>query len=238
MGRSVGSDHGVSETAAWLPSVMRYLLAVSLLANAAAAAVAMLLVSRRGGVPWLLVRLRLRPAPRTDYAAIAAQRFAEETETGGTMWWGDSLAQNVPLLRVMADARNWGIGGQVVADLAGWTDQVIAARPERLVIVAGTNDLGLGYDVAPTLAALGDLLADLRRGLPAARIEVAALPPLRHVDAGAVEAFNAGLPAVATAAGCEVLDDLADPGEDWTDDGTHFTRASYLRQLGVRASQP
>jgi len=125
-----------------------------------------------------------------------------------------------------------------VADLAEWSDQVISAQPERLVIIAGTNDLGMGREVGATLAALGDLLADLRRGLPDAHISVAALPPLRHVATGAVEAFNAGLPSVAATSGCEVLQGLANPERDWTDDGTHFTRAAYLRQLGVRASQP
>ncbi len=200
--------------------MVRYLLAVSLLANVAAAAGFLLLVARRGGLPWLLVRLRLRPAPAPDYAALAAERFGDQDEPGGTIWWGDSIAQNAPLLRMLADTRQWGIGGQTIAQLRTWLPQVVAARPSRVVVSAGTNDLGTGRAADVTGADLRRLLDDLEASLPGCDVRAVAVPPIagREADAGEVNAAVADRPIAPW------------PGlpDGWTDDGCHPSRAAYL----------
>jgi GDSL-like Lipase/Acylhydrolase family len=207
---------------------MRLAFIASLLTNLAALGAASMLIRRRGGIHWLTVRLHFSRPPATDYAAIARKRFAESmNDQGGTIYWGDSMTQNAPLLEILAGSRQWGIGGQQVRELAGWADAVIAAAPSRLVVWAGINDLLVGRSASDALADLGTLLAMLRGGLPDTEILVVSLPPVRAVSR-AVADFNSALPEVCAAAGAKVVDVGAALPADWTSDGVHLSRAAYL----------
>ncbi|MEU7873980.1 SGNH/GDSL hydrolase family protein [Dactylosporangium sp. NPDC049140] len=123
------------------------------------------------------------------------------------------------------DRDNEGHPGFRIDQVAAGADAWIgAARPDVVLINAGTNDIIQNYDVANAPARLGALVEQVRRDAPGIKVVISTLVPNRDAAVNArVTAFNAKLPAL----GVPLVDfygnlTLADIGADGihpTDDG-------------------
>jgi platelet-activating factor acetylhydrolase IB subunit beta/gamma len=157
---------------------------------------------------------------------------------------GDSLAHQWPA-NAWTGRRvfNLGVSGdraqQVLWRLACFDDGAIDAK--AVVLIVGVNNLASGDDVQSTIEAIGDVIVEIRRAAPGAKIAVVSLPPfgpefrLRDDDRQALNASLAKMPDVivvgeparwaprGTEAGC------------YQPDAIHFTRTGYERLTAATA---
>lgn len=192
---------------------------MSLAANAAAGLV-LVQRARRWGLRGTAVRLGVVDPPPNDYAAIGRNRFTD-VPAGRVALVGDSQAQNAPLLEMVSDWRQFGIGGATFRDVAAWWELAVE-RSQTLVLMAGTNDALIGRPVEDSVADVATLL-DRARGRD---VTVVSVPPLHAVD---VRPLNNAVRGLCAERGCRWVD-IA--GTYWTDDGVHLNRAAYLRLAG------
>ena len=127
---------------------------------------------------------------------------------GGVAFVGDSItdagrwADAWPGLTV----RNFGIGGDTVWGLKARAHQVTAARPERIFLLIGTNDLGRGRtpeQVADGVAELLDVWAD---DLPETAVFVQSVLPRQPEFHDRITDLNGRLRDVAAAKGVTFVD--------------------------------
>lgn len=142
---------------------------------------------------------------------------------------GDSLVRQMPGL----GAANLGVNGETVDDVRARIAAVVTARPRRIVLLAGTNDLLRGAPPEAVVAGYRRLLAAIP---PAIDVRVLSIPPMRHgaqrriPPPARIAAVNRELRAIAPA-----FTDLH-PGlagadgrlqDRFTEDGIHLNAAGY-----------
>jgi lysophospholipase L1-like esterase len=92
---------------------------------------------------------------------------------------GDSLTEAgdwadwFPDLNVL----NFGVGGDTSEDVLNRLDSVVAAQPDEIVLLIGTNDLGLRRNVESMVRNVQSTLVELRRQLPGSRLLVQSIMP-------------------------------------------------------------
>ncbi|MGX6606739.1 ricin-type beta-trefoil lectin domain protein [Micromonosporaceae bacterium Da 78-11] len=133
------------------------------------------------------------------------------------------------------DRDNEGHGGYRIDQVAAGADAwLAAARPDVVLLNAGTNDMGQHYQLATAPDRLSALVDQILRSRPTATVVMSTLVPSRAVNAD-VLAFNAKLPAIAQAkasAGKKVY--LADLNSALTiadigSDGIHPNDGGYAK---------
>jgi lysophospholipase L1-like esterase len=109
-----------------------------------------------------------------DFPKVWAQRFAEwrpgeAGDKGAVVFLGDSitqgwtgLAQDFPNLRVA----NRGISGDTTRGVLYRLRDVIVLGPDAVVLLIGTNDIGLGADPADVADNVREILRQLRESNP------------------------------------------------------------------------
>jgi lysophospholipase L1-like esterase len=120
------------------------------------------------------------------------------------------------------------------AEVATWAASVTTA-PTRIIVMAGTNNYA-GDTPSAALARLPGLLGAIGSIYPMAQIYLCSIPPSNGTiparDAWIIE-FNAGVPAVATAAGAAHVDINAGPyaltQADITGDAVHPTADGHAK---------
>ena len=92
---------------------------------------------------------------------------------------GDSLTQGGDWSAWFPDlnALNFGIGGNTSEDVLVRLDAVVAAQPDEIVLLVGTNDFGLRRNVETLVRNVQSILVDLRRDLPGSRMLVQSVMP-------------------------------------------------------------
>lgn len=92
---------------------------------------------------------------------------------------GDSLTQGGDWSAWFPDlnALNFGIGGNTSEDVLARLDSVVAAQPDEIVLLVGTNDFGLRRNVETLVRNVQSILVDLRRDLPGSRMLVQSVMP-------------------------------------------------------------
>ena len=186
---------------------MRILLALSLMLNLTSAGVA----SR-----WAFRRMVARRVP--IYAELAAERFSG-TPGGSVVFAGDSHIGSAPLLDMLTPYRQWGIGGQAIADIATWLPGMLNVDVQRLVLSAGTNDVIEGttaHEVVRRYKALLDALPDIPT-------TILGIPPVDGHEAVALTVSD-GLRDLAVARGADFIA-LPRAG---LGDGIHLSHDDYM----------
>lgn len=130
---------------------------------------------------------------------------------------------------------NLGVSGDRVEDLVDRLDEVIAARPTRLFIMAGVNDLLSGGTVEDTILDYERLLTGCEAC--GCAIYVQSVLPVADglwIDAELIESFNALLRGLAEKHGAQFIDLFpiyADSEgyllDEYTIDGLHLTNEAY-----------
>ena len=92
---------------------------------------------------------------------------------------GDSLTQGGDWEGWFPDlnAINLGIGGNTTDDVLGRLESVVALDPDEIVLLIGTNDLGMRRNVESLVRNIQSILVDLRRELPGSRMLVQSIMP-------------------------------------------------------------
>lgn len=149
---------------------------------------------------------------------------------------GDSITQGgdwqswFPELDVVSLAT----GGFTTEDVLGRLDEVVALDPVEIVLLIGTNDLGMRRTVESLVRNIQSILVDLRRDLPGSRMLVQSIMPRGREFADRIRESNIHLRQFSATVHAQFLDlwpalALAD-GElnpDYSDDRLHLTEAGY-----------
>ena len=146
------------------------------------------------------------PAQRwNDFPKIWAQRHAEwresrDHERGAVVFLGDSITQgwttlkkDFPELKVA----NRGIGGDTTRGVLYRLDaDVLSLEPAAVVLLIGTNDLGLGGDPEQVAANIREIVAELRKAngkMPIIICKVMPSSESQHRSAASIKKLNAFL---------------------------------------------
>ncbi|MES2094016.1 MAG: GDSL-type esterase/lipase family protein [Actinomycetota bacterium] len=149
---------------------------------------------------------------------------------------GDSLTQGgdwagwFPDLNVV----NLGVGGNTTEDVLGRLESVVSLHPDEIVLLIGTNDLGMRRNVESLVRNIQSILVDLRRELPGSRMLVQSILPRGREFADRIREANIHLRQFSATVHAQFLDlwptmALAD-GElnpTFSDDRLHLNDAGY-----------
>jgi lysophospholipase L1-like esterase len=137
------------------------------------------------------------------------------------------------------NALNFGIGGNTTDDVLERLDTVVAADPDEIIMLIGTNDFGTRQTVEHLVRNVQTILVDLRRELPGARMLVQSVMPRGREFADRIQEANIHLRQFSATVHAQYLDlwpALAlDDGEInplYSDDRLHLTPAGYEAWLG------
>jgi lysophospholipase L1-like esterase len=158
---------------------------------------------------------------------------------GGVAFVGDSITEGHDWNAAYPDLtiRNYGIGGDTTIGLAGRLQQIVAARPAKIFLLIGTNDLGNANarpaDIVTNYALVLDRLA---RDLPNTKVYMQTVFPREPRNAQAVREINDGLRALAAQRQLTLVDIYTPFAVDGgrldpsvTQDDLHLTPAGYAR---------
>ena len=132
------------------------------------------------------------------------------------------------------DVVNLGVGGDTVQGLAGRLDEVVAAAPDSIVLLIGTNDFAeRRRTVEQVVRGIENTMVALRRDLPGTRLLLTSILPRQAEHAARIKDANRHLRKFSATVRAQYLDlwpALADGDElrdDFTEDGLHLTDAGY-----------
>ncbi|MBG6107716.1 GDSL-type esterase/lipase family protein [Frigoribacterium sp. CG_9.8] len=149
---------------------------------------------------------------------------------------GDSLTEAGDWSAWFPDltAVNLGIGGSTSDDVLGRLEPVVALDPDEIVLLIGTNDLGMRRNVESLVRNIQSILVDLRRDLPGSRMLVQSIMPRGREFADRIREANIHLRQFSATVHAQFLDlwpALAlDDGElnpTFSEDRLHLNAAGY-----------
>jgi lysophospholipase L1-like esterase len=100
-------------------------------------------------------------------------------DSAATVFLGNSLTQNFELAELFPAHRlyNRGIAGDKIADILLRLEPIIAAKPAKIFIEMGTNDLGFGHGTDTIMARYTKLLKILQTECPHTAMYVQSILP-------------------------------------------------------------
>lgn len=127
---------------------------------------------------------------------------------GDVVFLGDSITEAVQWHELFpaVSARNRGIGGDTVEEVAARLDPIVRGHPRKLFLMVGTNDLRLRLPIERSIAAYDAMLERVRRESPDTKVFVEAVLPRSERYAPRIRAFNARLQEMAEHHGAVWLD--------------------------------
>ena len=134
---------------------------------------------------------------------------------------------------------NLAAGGFTTDDILAMLDEVVALRPDEIVLLVGTNDLGTRQSVEHLVRNIETACVTLRRDLPSSRMLVQSVLPRGREFAGRIQDANIHLRQFSSTVRAQFLDlwpafALAD-GElnpAYSEDRLHLNEAGYETWLG------
>lgn len=133
---------------------------------------------------------------------------------------------------------NFGVSGNTSDDIIDRLDEVVAADPDEVILLIGTNDLGTRQTVEHLVRNVQSILVDLRRDLPGSRMLVQSIMPRGRDFADRIQEANIHLRQFCATVHAQYLDlwpALAlDDGElnpAFSDDRLHLNDAGYQAWL-------
>ncbi len=180
------------------------------------------------GNDWLTGHYRARTTLFSGYAPL----------DGGVAFVGDSITEGGDWAALFpgVESRNYGIGGDRAEGLLVRYRQVVEARPGRILLLIGTNDLANGQSPESIATNVDQLLSLWSEALPETPVVVQSVLPRQPEFDARVRDLNARLQATAERNGARFLDihsdfvvqgDRLDPAA--TEDNLHLTAPGYVR---------
>ena len=137
---------------------------------------------------------------------VATEPAHGEGET--IVFLGDSLTQDgdwaawFPEYNVV----NQGVGGDTTDDVLARLDRVVAARPDSVLLLVGTNDLATRRSVEHLVRNIQSILVQLRRDLPGSRMLLQSILPRGREFAEQIRDANIHLRQFAATVRAQYLD--------------------------------
>lgn len=133
-----------------------------------------------------------------------------------------------------ADVVNLGVPGHTSDDLLARLDEIVATAPDEIVMLIGTNDLGLRRSVERVVRNVESALVHLRRELPGVRLLLQSVLPRGADFARPIQETNIHFRQFCATVGAAYLDlwpAMADREgalrSELTEDGLHLNQAGY-----------
>jgi lysophospholipase L1-like esterase len=162
------------------------------------------------------------------------------TAETSVLFLGDSITEQGSWDAWLPDERttNQGIGGDTTDGVLQRLDAVVAAQPEVIVLLIGTNDFGNHRkSVEHVVRGVESVLVTLRRELPGVRLLLVSILPRQAEYTAKIEEANRHLRQFVATCHAQYLDAwpaLADGDhldERYTDDGLHLNEDGYRAYL-------
>ena len=162
-----------------------------------------------------------------------------EPMNGGVAFVGDSITEGGDWAAAFpgVETRNYGIGGDTTVGLNNRFAQIVAARPAKVFLLIGTNDLNNDRrPPAEIVANCERLLERFARELPQTQVYVQSVLPREPNNAEGVREINEGLRRITAARGVPYVDiytpfavegGILDPAVTY--DQLHLNGAGYDR---------
>jgi len=182
------------------------------------------------------------PRVITHYEARTALFADYPPLDGGVAFVGDSLTEGgdwAALFPGMA-VRNYGISGDRAEGVLARHAQIVAARPGRILLMIGTNNLSRGVSPAAVDADVSATLDHFRAALPGTQLVVQSVLPRQPQFDAAIRELNTLLRRTAARHGAAFVDlhpafavdgGRLDPAV--TGDELHLTSVGYARWAGL-----
>jgi lysophospholipase L1-like esterase len=152
------------------------------------------------------------------------------------LFLGDSITQggDWPAWFPELNTLNFGVGGDTTEDVLARLDTVVEAQPDEIVLLIGTNDLGLRRNVETLVRNIQSILVDLRRDLPGSRMLVQSVMPRGREFADRIREANIHLRQFSATVHAQFLDlwptMALEDGEInpvFSDDRLHLNESGY-----------
>ena len=149
---------------------------------------------------------------------------------------GDSLTRGGDWARWFPDleSANFGIGGDTTEDVLARLDEVIEWRPDEIILLIGTNDLGMRRNVESLVRNVQTILVDLRRELPGSRLLVQSIMPRGKEFTDRIREANIHIRQFSATVRAQFLDlwpalaiDESELNLEFSDDRLHLNEAGY-----------
>jgi lysophospholipase L1-like esterase len=156
------------------------------------------------------------------------------------LFLGDSITQGGDWAAWFPDEEtiNFGVGGNTTEDVLARLGTVVEAQPDEIVLLIGTNDLGLRHSVESLVRNVQSILVDLRRDLPGSRLLVQSIMPRAREFADRIHDANIHVRQFSATVHAQFLDlwpaIALEDGEInplYSDDRLHLTEAGYQAWL-------
>jgi lysophospholipase L1-like esterase len=163
-------------------------------------------------VVWVLAGPGLRMLLRSFIEPAQARRISSfETfpvAPGDIVFLGDSITEGGAWDEMFAGApvRNRGIGGDTSAGVLARTGAIARAKPAKVFLLIGTNDLFVGAAAGEIAANVREILARIADESASTQLYVQSVLPRAASYRDEVEALNAQLEAVAREQGATWID--------------------------------
>jgi N-acetylglucosamine-6-sulfatase len=133
------------------------------------------------------------------------------------------------------DVVELGVDGDTTTSLAERLDDVVAAQPDSVVLLIGTNDFGQRRTVEQVVRGVESIMVTMRRELPGTRLLLQSIMPRSADYAPRIKDANRHLRQFSSTVRAQYLDlwpALADESGDairpeFSDDQLHLTAAGY-----------
>ncbi|MEO7123698.1 MAG: GDSL-type esterase/lipase family protein [Lacisediminihabitans sp.] len=137
------------------------------------------------------------------------------------------------------DTVNFGVGGDTTDDVLLRLGPIVAAEPDEIFMLIGTNDLGTRQSVEHLVRNIQSILVELRRELPGARMLLQSILPRGREFAERIQQANIHLRQFAATVHAQYLDlwpEFAEANGEikpaYSEDRLHLTDAGYEAWLG------
>jgi lysophospholipase L1-like esterase len=144
----------------------------------------------------------------TERVLLFHNTYAEPMN-GGVAFVGDSITEGGDWAALFPGiaTRNYGIGGDTTVGLDNRLAQIVAARPAKVFLLIGTNDLNNDHRAPAEIVANTErLLERFARELPQTQLYVQSVLPREPPNAEGVRQINEGLRRITSARGVAYVD--------------------------------
>lgn len=179
---------------------------------------------------------------QSDQTEAGARRDSELGDQRESIAFiGDSITAGGDWESWFPDARtlNFGVGGSTTDNVLALVDEIVEARPDDIILLVGTNDLGTRQTVEHLVRNIQSICVTLRRELPGSRMLVQSVMPRAREFSPRIHDANIHLRQFSSTVNAQFLDlwpalSLED-GEinpAYSDDRLHLNDAGYEAWLG------
>jgi len=232
--------------------MLKSLFALSIVLNLSVAGLALFLVHRKGGWPYLTAKLHgLLSGSLVDAASYNTPYYLDRTSQFETLpqkqnaivFLGDSItdqgewAELFPGLPV----QNRGISADTTEGVLARLDQTLVLPPQKIFLLIGINDLLNQTDSAAKVAQTYEqILRRIQTRAPEAQVFIQSVLPINPAMRGkgsnrVIQDLNQQLRALAVEFDCDYvdlhshfLDDRGQLAAQYTSDGLHLNGTAYL----------